>query len=123
MKRSSKPSGFNGPRRKAARLGQHFLMHPQIAERIVAAAKLPRGARVLEVGPGRGILTRALLKEGARVIAVETDRLLFEKLTVDFAEEVMQGKLKLLHADIRHYPLNSAIAENEGYSVVANIPY
>ncbi len=104
-------------------LGQHFLMHARIAERIARAAKLAPNATVLEIGPGTGVLTRELLKLAKRVVAVEADKELFEKLKIDFAAEIAEGKLELMYGDIRNYPINPAIAGNSGYQVVANIPY
>ncbi len=56
------------------RLGQHFLSDPKILERIVDALEPKRSDVVLEIGPGRGSLTRALLARGVKVIAVERDR-------------------------------------------------
>src|SRR5438552_2584496 len=84
-------------------LGQHFLMHPRIAERIVAAAGLERGETVLEVGPGRGILTRALLARVGRVVAVETDGALVAALKDSFAPEIREGRLEIIEGDIRTY--------------------
>jgi 16S rRNA (adenine1518-N6/adenine1519-N6)-dimethyltransferase len=54
-------------------LGQHFLTSTGIARRIVKAGMVQNGDTVLEIGPGKGILTRALLDQGARVIAIETE--------------------------------------------------
>jgi len=104
-------------------LGQNFLMHARIAERIADSACLAPDAVVLEIGPGTGMLTRALLQRAAKVIAVEADYELFERLQSDFAHEIAEGRLELVHSDIRNYPLNTAIAGNYGYQVVANIPY
>ncbi len=98
-------------------LGQHFLMHAQTANRIVQAAPLEEGDTVLEIGPGRGILTRALLSRAKRVIAVEADADLIPLLEETFKEE--QG-LTLIHQDIRAF--NPSTIEGE-YAVVANIPY
>lgn len=104
-------------------LGQNFLMHARIAERIVKVAELASDAVVLEIGPGTGMLTRELLKHARRVIAVEADAELFEKLESDFANEIAWHKLELVHGDIREYLLNSATAKIRGYQIVANIPY
>ncbi len=104
-------------------LGQNFLMHARIAERIALTAKLPPDAVVLEIGPGTGMLTKELLKLSGKVIAVEADKNLFEELQSKFAEEIANGQLELIYGDIRDYPINDAIALKRGYSVVANIPY
>lgn len=101
-------------------LGQNFLMHRQTAERIVGAALLPEGARVLEIGPGTGMLTRELLSAGMQVIAVEADHALMPELERAFAAELEVGRLMLRNADIRAFDTGSI----EGpYHLVANIPY
>ncbi len=104
-------------------LGQNFLMHARTAERIAKAAGLAPDATVLEIGPGTGMLTRELLKLAKKVVAVEADQELFEKLQAEFAQEIREGRLELVHADIRNYQKNTAIADTFGYEVVANIPY
>lgn len=101
-------------------LGQHFLMHARIAERIVLSAPLTRKSVVLEIGPGTGMLTRELLAHAGKVIAVEADAELFEKLQNDFKEEIDEGRLELVAGDIRTFDLRSL---PKGYQVVANIPY
>lgn len=111
-------------------LGQNFLMHARIAERIALTAKLKPDAVVLEIGPGTGILTRELLKLAGNVIAIEADYELYEKLKVDFANEINDGRLELIHGDIRDWNfgmyLNSRYSVKDGtrdYKLVANIPY
>ncbi|MBI4065604.1 ribosomal RNA small subunit methyltransferase A [Candidatus Kaiserbacteria bacterium] len=104
-------------------LGQNFLMHARIAERIALVAEIASDVTVLEIGPGTGILTRELLKLAGKVIAIEADSELFEKLKTDFASEISDCRLELVHGDIRDYPLNTTTVLNRGYQVVANIPY
>jgi len=62
-----------GLRPNAAR-GQHFLVDAQVRDAIVAAAGVRPGSLVVEIGPGTGVLTEALLRRGASVLAVELDR-------------------------------------------------
>ncbi|MEK7554099.1 MAG: 16S rRNA (adenine(1518)-N(6)/adenine(1519)-N(6))-dimethyltransferase RsmA, partial [Patescibacteria group bacterium] len=101
-------------------LGQNFLMHARIAERIALVAELKPDDTVLEIGPGTGILTRELLKLASKVIAIEADGKLFEELKTDFVDEIRDGKLKLIHGDIRTFDISSL---PKNYSLVANIPY
>lgn len=101
-------------------LGQNFLMHAQTAERIVHAAALPEAATVLEIGPGTGLLTRALLKAGMRVIAVEADADLIPVLEDAFQADIAAGTLSLIHADVRSFDPNTISGD---YHLVANIPY
>ena len=101
-------------------LGQNFLMHARIAERIAMVAKLTSDSVVFEIGPGTGMLTRELLKVAREVVALEADYALFEKLQHDFANEITAGRLKLLQGDIRMFDISSLPS---GYALVANIPY
>jgi 16S rRNA (adenine1518-N6/adenine1519-N6)-dimethyltransferase len=101
-------------------LGQNFLMHARIAERIALSAELPKNATVFEIGPGTGMLTRELLKLAKYVIALEADPELFEKLQNDFAEDIRVKKLELIHGDIRTFDVDTL---PKGYALVANIPY
>jgi 16S rRNA (adenine1518-N6/adenine1519-N6)-dimethyltransferase len=72
MSEQNDPELTQAPARKA--LGQHFLFDPSILHRAATAAGPLEGRTVIEVGPGPGGLTRAILKEGAaKLIAVETD--------------------------------------------------
>ncbi len=66
-----------------ARLGQHFLFDPSILDRIADAAVASPDDVVLEIGPGRGTLTRALARRAARVVAIEADRRLAAALDAD----------------------------------------
>src|SRR5438105_2737961 len=101
-------------------LGQNFLMHQATADRIANAAGLSPESIVLEIGPGTGMLTRALLARARRVIAVEADAELIPALADAFAPDIDVGKLELIQADIRSFDFSSL---PEGYVVVANIPY
>lgn len=95
-------------------------MHARIAERIVLVAKLSPDAIVFEIGPGTGMLTRELLKRVGKVIALEADYALFEKLTIDFAQEIAEKRLEITHGDIRAFDITTLPA---GYALIANIPY
>ncbi|MFA6407915.1 MAG: 16S rRNA (adenine(1518)-N(6)/adenine(1519)-N(6))-dimethyltransferase RsmA [Candidatus Paceibacterota bacterium] len=101
-------------------LGQNFLMHARIAERIAMVAGLTSDSVVFEIGPGTGMLTRELLKVARKVVALEADYELFEKLQDDFVSEIATGQLELNHGDIRTFDIASL---PNGYVLVANIPY
>jgi len=101
-------------------LGQNFLMHARIAERIADTAKLMPDSVVFEIGPGTGMLTRPLLERAGKIIAIEADKELFEKLQTDFAHEIAKGRLKLMHGDIRTFDISTL---PKGYTLAANIPY
>jgi 16S rRNA (adenine1518-N6/adenine1519-N6)-dimethyltransferase len=101
-------------------LGQNFLMHARIAERIVMVAGVGQEDTVLEIGPGRGMLTQQLMLRAKRVVAVEADAELVGHLQQIFAGEIANGKLELIHADIRTF---DPATINDAYTLVANIPY
>ncbi len=65
------------------KLGQHFLVDKNVLATIVEAADIHAGDRVLEVGPGLGVLTSALLNQGVKVMAIEQDRRLAEYLNTE----------------------------------------
>jgi 16S rRNA (adenine1518-N6/adenine1519-N6)-dimethyltransferase len=107
------------PRPKKS-LGQNFLIHKQIAERIVFVAGITVERTVLEIGPGTGMLTRALLTKAGKVIAVEADAELLPRLEEAFAADIAAQKLELVSSDIRSFDSSSIQSD---YAVVANIPY
>src|SRR3989344_7533815 len=74
------------------RLGQCFLNSKKIVRKIVEAAGIQKEDVILEVGPGRGILTEELLKYAKKVIAVEKDKRLTDFLTVKFGPEIKRGR-------------------------------
>jgi 16S rRNA (adenine1518-N6/adenine1519-N6)-dimethyltransferase len=100
-------------------LSQNFLTDAAALDAIVAAAELQPGDRVLEVGPGLGVLTRRLLAAGASVLAVEIDPRLAAWLRRELAE--VPG-FDLIEADaLTLHPREAFPAES--FKLVANIPY
>ncbi|HEV3213923.1 MAG TPA: 16S rRNA (adenine(1518)-N(6)/adenine(1519)-N(6))-dimethyltransferase RsmA [Acidimicrobiales bacterium] len=97
-------------------LGQHFLIDPNTARRIARLAGVGPSDRVLEVGPGLGSLTLALLETGAEVTAVEVD----PRLAAVVAE-VTGGRCEVVVGDARDVDL-SVLGEGP-VQVVANLPY
>jgi len=101
--------------------GQHFLLDLNITRKIARLAELPQGARVIEVGPGPGGLTRALLEAGARVTAVEKDER-FRPLLEDLGAAAPHGALTLRFADALTID-EAALTAGEPGHVVSNLPY
>ena len=99
--------------------GQHFLLDLNICRKIVRLAGPLDGETVLEVGPGPGGLTRALLEAGARVIAIEADAR-FLPLLADLPDT--DGRLTVVHADAMTVD-ESALTGPGGGRVVSNLPY
>jgi 16S rRNA (adenine1518-N6/adenine1519-N6)-dimethyltransferase len=102
-------------------LSQNFLADPDILQAILDLAAPEPGRRVLEVGPGLGILTGGLLTGGAEVTAVELDRRLAERLERVHADALGAGALKLVQGDILDQAIGELIASP--FEVVANVPY
>lgn len=100
-------------------LSQNFLTDPVALDAIVDAAELSPGDRVVEVGPGLGVLTRRLLAAGASVLAVELDARLAEYLR---RELYGVDRFELVEADaLSLHPRE--MFPGERFKVVANIPY
>jgi 16S rRNA (adenine1518-N6/adenine1519-N6)-dimethyltransferase len=102
-------------------LSQNFLADADVLEAILAEADPERGGRVLEIGPGLGLLTGGLLEAGSDVTAVELDRGLSAFLRDRFAEAIGAGRLTLVEGDALDQDLVRLVAPP--YDVVANLPY
>ncbi|MBI4671825.1 MAG: ribosomal RNA small subunit methyltransferase A [Chloroflexi bacterium] len=114
-----RPGGQHTPRK---RFGQHFLRDRNILDKLVRAAEIQPSDTVLEIGPGRGDLTRALSETGAQVVAVEVDRDLAARLP----EELSAPNVKILQGDILSQSPEAWLAEAQcrpPYLVAANLPY
>src|ERR1700712_339815 len=100
-------------------LGQNFLLDEQLLDRIAAIPGRLKDRAVLEVGPGPGGLTRALLRAGARVTAIEMDRRCLPALAE--LDEAFPGQLRVIEGDA--VKIDPATLFDEPYAVVANLPY
>ncbi len=96
-------------------LGQNFLTDQHVLEEILEAAELCKTDTILEVGPGKGMLTRALLERAGKVIAVEYDADLIPLLQSEFGRE---KHFELVEQDALRYQ-----APSGPYKIVANLPY
>ncbi len=101
------------------RFGQHFLFDLNICRKIVRLAELTDGEAVIEVGPGPGGLTRALLEAGARVTAIERDGRFLPMLVA--LGEASGGRLTVVQADA--LSADEAALAGPNASIVANLPY
>ena len=100
-------------------LGQYFLTHQDTLNLMVSQAipDLP----VLEVGPGRGALTRPLLEAGYQVVALEKDQRLIDPLRAHFKDYLSLGQLRIVEGDaLKETPSTLGLKH---YQVVANLPY
>lgn len=104
-------------------LGQNFLIDGNIVRKSVELGLVVPGETVVEVGPGLGTLTSALLAAGAEVFAVEKDSTMAAHLRATLATE-HPGKLHLIEEDAVAFPIAGLPAERVGnFKIVANLPY
>jgi 16S rRNA (adenine1518-N6/adenine1519-N6)-dimethyltransferase len=104
--------------RARKRFGQHFLHDQEVVHRIVGTLGLQPGELVIEIGPGKGVLTAPLLEAGARVIAVEIDRDLVAELRTRFVNEAFEiVSADILKADI------AALTDDRPLRLIGNLPY
>jgi len=103
--------------------GQNFVHDANTVRRIVSASGVNRNDHVLEVGPGLGSLTLALLDRGSRVTAVEIDPILARQLPQTVAEHSHSeiARLTVLHHDILTFTKDDM--EDQPTALVANLPY
>ena len=99
-----------------SRLGQHFLIRDSVLEKIATAASPEREPLVVEIGPGKGALTRHLLERTDRVIAIEVDPYLVHYLRQKFREST---HLTIVDADV----LKTDLAQWGPAVIAGNLPY
>ena len=103
------------------RLGQHFLVDDAVADRIVSAVGINDGETVVEIGPGRGALTGALVKQAERLVLIELDRELASSLERRYA---LVNNVSVLNGDARHVEIEDIDGiDGRPYTVVGNLPY
>ncbi len=106
------------PRRARKSLGQNFLVDGGVRSRIASAADLSPEDTVVEVGPGRGFLTRSLAEHAGSVVAVELD----EALATELDDKGLPG-VHVICADAREIPVETLVDGATAYKLVANLPY
>ncbi len=102
--------------RARRRFGQHFLTDAGVVRRMVGGARVSEGDRVVEIGPGLGILTEQLLSEGVDLTAVELDRDLAAYIRERFPQ------VRLIEGDAAKVDW-AEVTPGSGWKVVANLPY
>jgi 16S rRNA (adenine1518-N6/adenine1519-N6)-dimethyltransferase len=107
------------------RFSQNFLVDGEVLEAIVAAAAPTPGRRILEIGPGLGVLTGALLREGVDLTAVEVDPTMVGHLRSRFEPALertaSEGRLRLVAGDVLDLDVEGLI--EPPFDLVANLPY
>lgn len=103
--------------------GQNFLTSTPARIAIVGAGELTTRDTVLEIGPGKGFLTKGILEKGCHVVALEKDRDLLPLLSESFSSEVRMGQLTLIEGDVLEFDPGHYHLTTNNYKLVANIPY
>jgi 16S rRNA (adenine1518-N6/adenine1519-N6)-dimethyltransferase len=101
-------------------LGQHYLVDGAVLGQIIAAAELAPDDAVVEVGPGKGSLTRRLVQHAGQVIALEVDHGLASTLSHRLGEP---ANLTIVEADARTVEISDLTSGLASYKLVANLPY
>jgi 16S rRNA (adenine1518-N6/adenine1519-N6)-dimethyltransferase len=101
-------------------LGQNFLIDKNIVSKSMQLAQLQAGENIVEIGPGLGTLTRAMLGKNCRVFAIECDALLHSFLRETFADV---PDFQIIHGDAVAQPLAGFSQPDESFKIVANLPY
>ncbi|MEN9921518.1 MAG: dimethyladenosine transferase, rRNA (adenine1518-N6/adenine1519-N6)-dimethyltransferase [Candidatus Parcubacteria bacterium] len=102
-------------------LGQNFLKSQKALFAMTEAGEVAVGDTVVEIGPGKGALTKVLLETGATVIAFEKDHRLIELLQEEFAEYIKSKKFFLYEKDVLDVGIKDFVKGE--YKLIANIPY
>ena len=100
-------------------LGQCFLTDDNVARRIVEALEISQGDAVIEIGPGRGVLTRHLAASPARILAIEIDQRLMPKLRQSLSK---YDNVEIQHADFLEIDLAQLISQSPA-KLIGNLPY
>lgn len=101
--------------------GQNFLTDTTVVDKIIQSMPDTRGLNLVEIGPGLGDLTKALLGRYA-LLAYEVDENLYEHLKIAFKEEIKIGRLELIFGDVMEHWQDKSL-KSSPYWIVANIPY
>lgn len=105
-------------------LGQNFLTDDNIARKIVRTAEIHSDDIVLEIGPGKGALTRHLLEKTEQLITVEIDKRVAEHLEKRFERESSTGRLQIIQEDFLSVDLGKIAREyGKPIRIIGNIPY
>jgi 16S rRNA (adenine1518-N6/adenine1519-N6)-dimethyltransferase len=104
-------------------LGQHFLVSKKALSQIIDAGDIHTDDLVLEIGPGKGVLTERLLAKEATVVVIEKDRDLIPLLQETFPNQVSSNKLNIIHDDVLKFDPTDLTILPTSYKLIANIPY
>lgn len=104
-------------------LGQNFLKSMPALKKIIEIGEIKEGEIILEIGPGKGALTKYLLEKSSCVVAIEKDKRMMDFLKEKFQKEIDEKRLTLLEKDILELKTEDFKKKKENYKIIANIPY
>lgn len=113
----------NKPYKAKKSLGQNFLKSEKALNLMVSAGNINNNDIVIEIGPGKGVLTEKLLEKAKKIIAIEKDRDLIEILEEKFKKDIDGGKLEIINDDCLEFDPKKTKTFSGKYKIVANIPY
>ncbi len=113
----------NKPYKAKKSLGQNFLKSEKALNLMVSAGSIDNNDIVIEIGPGKGVLTEKLLEKAKKVVAIEKDRDLIEILEEKFKKEIGDGKLEIINDDCLEFDPSKTKSFSGKYKIIANIPY
>ena len=99
-------------------LGQNFLTNRSVSDKIVSFLETGTGKTVLEIGPGKGILTESLLKKGFNVVVIEIDNGLIPLLNEKFKKKIV-----VINDDVLKVNLNTILTKYNIDMIISNLPY
>lgn len=102
-------------------LGQNFLKNTSVLDKIIRVSNIEPDDTIIEIGPGKGVLTKKLLGVSKKVFVVEKDHRLISILQDNFKKELKQDRLEIIEADVLKIKLDELVKDD--YKIVANIPY
>lgn len=104
-------------------LGQNFLMYPKATSRIAEIVREQNIQTVVEIGPGKGALTKPLLeKTDATIYVIELDDRMVEILNEKFTEYITNKRLHIIHSDVLDIDIKT-LTDGKDYGLVGNLPF
>lgn len=103
-------------------LGQNFLTDQSVIHQIIATINLKKDQSIIEIGPGLGAITRYIIQNCAKLIAIEIDYSLCAKLTNQFATEIINHQIKIINHNVLQVDFLTLL-DNNKVRIVGNLPY
>jgi 16S rRNA (adenine1518-N6/adenine1519-N6)-dimethyltransferase len=114
---------YSSVMRAKKHLGQHFLTSTKALSDMVDAGDIHADDILLEIGPGKGVLTERLIGLADKVIALEKDRELIPLLSEKFTDAITKSRLDIVEQDVLDFDPETLRVYKKPYKLIANIPY